>query len=69
MRVVVYNVGGVETKSYTEMKALEKKLGVRAETTLREVKEKAPELSPIRKAMLEQFGYVSAKLHDKVVLQ
>lgn len=32
------------------------------------VEEKKPEMSPIRKAMLEQFGYVSASLRDKVVL-
>ena len=32
------------------------------------VEKKNPVLSPVRKAMIEQFGYVSAKLKDKVVL-
>ena len=32
------------------------------------IEKKRPVLSPIRKAMIEQFGYVSAKLKDKVVL-
>lgn len=35
---------------------------------LEKVKENKPVLSPIRKAMIEQFGYVSAKFKDKVVL-
>ena len=32
------------------------------------VEKDKPVLSPIRKAMIEQFGYVSAKFKDKVVL-
>ena len=32
------------------------------------IEKERPVLSPIRKAMIEQFGYVSAKLKDKVVL-
>lgn len=32
------------------------------------IEKKRPVLSPIRKAMIEQFGYVSAKFKDKVVL-
>ena len=32
------------------------------------IEKENPVLSPIRKAMIEQFGYVSAKFKDKVVL-
>ena len=32
------------------------------------IERERPTLSPVRKAMIEQFGYVSAKLKDKVVL-
>lgn len=35
---------------------------------LETVPETPAKISPIRKAMLEQFGYVSQKLRDKVVL-
>ena len=32
------------------------------------IEKERPVLSPIRKAMIEQFGYASAKFKDKVVL-
>ena len=32
------------------------------------IEKKRPVLSPIRKAMIEQFGYVSAKYNNKDVL-
>lgn len=68
MRAVIYSINGIETKSYSEKVALEQKFGTRAETILREVREATPPLSPIRKAMIEQFGFVSAKFKDKVVV-
>ena len=35
---------------------------------LEEVRETPAQMSPIRKAMFEQFGYVDKSLRDKVVL-
>lgn len=42
--------------------------GLRWEIEMVDVAETPSKLSPIRKAMLKQFGYVSPKLKDKVVL-
>ena len=68
MRTVFYVVNGIETTSFTEKKELEKKFGCNAEVKLREVRADKSTLSPIRQAMLEQFGFVSPKLLEKVVM-
>lgn len=69
MREVVYTFlnGDLETKSYTEKKEMEKRYG-KCKIELREIPKDKPKLSPIRKAMLEQFGYVSENLLDKIVV-
>ena len=68
MRTVFYVVNGIETTSFTEKTELEKKFGCKAEVHLREVRAERSTLSPIRQAMLEQFGFVSPKLLEKVVM-
>lgn len=68
MRTVFYVVNGIETTSFVEKKELEKKFGCKAEVQLREVSAERSTLSPIRQAMLEQFGFVSPKLLEKVVM-
>lgn len=68
MRTVFYVVNGIETISFTEKKELEKRFGCKAEVKLREVRADRSTLSPIRQAMLEQFGFVSPKLLEKVVM-
>lgn len=68
MRLVVYKVADVETTSYAKKTELEKATHRKAEVILREVEREKPRLSPIRKAMIEQFGYVHPSLKDKVVL-
>ena len=68
MRTVFYVVNGIETTSFAEKTELEKKFGCKAEVRLREVRAERSTLSPIRQAMLEQFGFVSPKLLEKVVV-
>lgn len=68
MRTVFYVVNGIETTSFVEKKELEKKFGCKAEVQLREARAERSTLSPIRQAMLEQFGFVSPKLLEKVVM-
>lgn len=68
MRKVFYVVNGIETTSFAEKKEFEKKFGCNAEVKLREVRADKSTLSPIRQAMLEQFGFVSPKLLEKVVM-
>ena len=68
MRTVFYVVNGIETTSFAEKTELEKKFGCKAEVRLREVRAERSTLSPIRQAMLEQFGFVSPKLLGKVVM-
>ena len=68
MRTVFYVVNGIETTSFAEKKELEKRFGCKAEVQLREVRADRSTLSPIRQAMLEQFGFVSPKLLEKVVM-
>ena len=68
MRAVFYVVNGIETTSFTEKEKLEKKFGCKAKVQLREVRAERSTLSPIRRAMLEQFGFVSHKLLEKVVM-
>lgn len=69
MRAVTYKINGVEVKSYSEKVALENQFHKKAETILSNVPIEKGNLSPIRQAMLNQFGYVSAKLRDRVVLE
>ena len=68
MRTVFYVVNGIETTSFTGKTELEKKFGCKAEVQLRGVRADRSTLSPIRQAMLEQFGFVSPKLLEKVVV-
>ena len=68
MRTVFYVVNGIETTSFAEKTELEKKFGCKAEVRLREVRAERSTLSPIRQAMLEQFGFVSPKMLEKVVM-
>ena len=68
MRTVFYVVNGIETTLFAEKTELEKKFGCKAEVQLREVRAKRSALSPIRQTMLEQFGFISSKLLDKVVV-
>lgn len=68
MRKVFYVVKGIETTSFAEKTELEKKFSCKAEVQLREVRAERSTLSPIRQAMLEQFGFVSPKLLEKVVM-
>lgn len=69
MRAVTYKINGVEVKSYSEKVALENQFHKKAETVLSNIPIERGSLSPIRQAMLNQFGYVSAKLRDRVVLE
>lgn len=69
MRAVTYKINGVEVKSYSEKVALENQFHKKAETILSNIPIEKGNLSPIRQAMLNQFGYVSAKLRDRVVLE
>ena len=68
MRKVFYVANGIETTSFEEKKELEKKFGCNAEVKLREVRADRSSLSPTKQAMLEQFGFVSPKLLEKVVM-
>ena len=68
MRTVFYVVNGIETTSFAEKTELEKKFGCKAEVRLREVRAERSTLSPIRQAMLKQFGFVSPRLLEKVVM-
>jgi len=66
MRKLVYVLAnGTEVNTMAEAQAS----GQTYTTEMRTISEAKTTLSPIRKAMLEQFGYVSPKLKDKVVLQ
>ena len=66
MRALRYRLeNGTDVKSISQAKAS----GQKYEVFLEEIRETNREtISPIRKAMLEQFGYVHPSLKDKVVL-
>ena len=66
MRALKYRLeNGNVVKSMSQAKAS----GQKYEVFLEEIRETNREnISPIRKAMLEQFGYVHPSLKDKVVL-
>ena len=66
MRALKYRLeNGTVVNSMSQAKAS----GQKYEAFLEEVRETNREnISPIRKAMLEQFGYVHPSLKDKVVL-
>lgn len=68
MRKVFYVVNGIETTSFEEKKELEKKFGCKAEVKLKEVRADRSSLSQTKQAMLEQFGFVSPKLLNKVMV-
>ena len=66
MRALKYRLkNGTVVNSMSQAKAS----GQKYEILLEEIRETNREnISPIRKAMLEQFGYVHSSLKDKVVL-
>lgn len=66
MRALKYRLeNGIVVNSMSQAKAS----GQRYEIFLERIREnKRENISPIRKAMLEQFGYVHSSLRDKVVL-
>ena len=73
MTRVYYMVGrdGYETRCNTLASAQTQAKagnGYHIRTCYETIEEKKPTLSPIRKAMIEQFGFVSPKFRDKVVL-
>lgn len=69
MRTVFYVFDGIcETTSYETKCCLEKEMKSKARVELRKDAPQKPQLTPMRKAMLEQFGYVHPRLKDKVVL-
>ena len=66
MRALKYRLeNGIVVNSMSQAKASSQ----RYEIFLERIREnKRENISPIRKAMLEQFGYVHSSLRDKVVL-
>ena len=66
MRALKYKLeDGTVVNSMSQAKAS----GQKYEVFLEEIREtKGENISPIRKAMLEQFGYIHPRLKDKVVL-
>ena len=66
MRALKYRLeNGTVVNSMSQAEAS----GQKYEVLLEEIRETNREdISPIRKAMLEQFGYVHSSLNDKVVL-
>ena len=66
MRALKYRL---ENGTVVNLMSQAKASGQKYEVLLEEIKETNREnISPIRKAMLEQFGYVHSSLKDKVVL-
>ena len=66
MRALKYRL---ENGTVVNLMSQAKASGQKYEVILEEVRETNKEnISPIRKAMLEQFGYVHPSLKDKVVL-
>ena len=66
MRALKYKL---ENGTVVNLMSQAKASGQKYEVLLEEIKETNREnISPIRKAMLEQFGYVHSSLKDKVVL-
>ena len=65
MRRMVYVLAdGTKVKTFQEAETSGQSYFAKVEP----IEKESPVLSPIRKAMIEQFGYVSAKFKDKVVL-
>ena len=66
MRTLKYRLeNGTIVNSMSQAKAS----GQKYEVFLERIREnKRDNISPIRKAMLEQFGYVHSSLRDKIVL-
>ena len=66
MRALKYRL---ENGTIVNLMSQAKASGQKYEVLLEEIRETNREnISPIRKAMLEQFGYVHSSLKDKVVL-
>ena len=66
MRALKYRL---ENGTVVNLMSQAKASGQKYEVLLEEIRETNREnISPIRKAMLEQFGYVHSSLKDKVVL-
>ena len=66
MRTLKYKL---ENGTVVNLMSQAKASGQKYEVLLEEIRETNREnISPIRKAMLEQFGYVHSSLKDKVVL-
>ena len=66
MRALKYKL---ENGTVVNLMSQAKASGQKYEVLLEEIRETNREnISPIRKAMLEQFGYVHSSLKDKVVL-
>ena len=66
MRALKYRL---ENGTVVNLMSQAKASGQKYEVLLEEIRETNREnISPIRKAMLEQFGYVNPSLKDKVVL-
>ena len=66
MRTLKYKL---ENGTVVNLMSQAKASGQKYEVLLEEIRETSTEnISPIRKAMLEQFGYVHPSLKDKVVL-
>lgn len=65
MRAMIYVLAdGTEVKSFDVAKASGQDYTIK----MVEVEQEKTPLSPIRQAMLDQFGYVHPSLKDKVVL-
>ena len=65
MRAMIYVLAdGTEVKSFDVAKASGQSYIIK----MAEVEQEKTPLSPIRQAMLDQFGYVHPSLKDKVVL-
>ena len=65
MRAMIYVLAdGTEVKSFDVAKASGQNYTIK----MVEVEQEKTPLSPIRQAMLDQFGYVHPSLKDKVVL-
>lgn len=68
MERLIYKIGDYTTTSFSEKERLEEETGLRGVMIYEEIKDEREIVSPIRRAMLDQFGYVSRKLLPKVVL-
>lgn len=69
MRKVTYTVYGVfEADTYAKALEIAGGRDFCIEVNLTDVEKERPKLSPMREAMMKQFGFVSPRFIDKVVL-